>query len=390
MKIEAVDLFYLTMPEVLDIGDGSQDALLVRVRAGADEGWGECEAAPLPSIASFVCPMSHAACKPVGASVLGERLDAVADIARISRKVRDNSFDLLQTDHTLSGIEMALWDLIGRREKTPVWALLGYRESLGKRPYASVLFGDRPDDTLRGARAARAQGFSAAKFGWGPFGKGSARDDADQIHAAREGLGPDGLLMVDAGTAFGEDVDAARARMNALAEARATWFEEPFENGALSAYAALATDRRVALAGGEECHNVHQARHMIDHGGVRFIQIDTGRIGGIGPAKQVAEYAAARKITFVNHTFTSHLALAASLAPFAGLPGNEICEYPAEPKALARDLTTQRLLPDRAGLVRLSDAPGLGVTPDLKTVRQYLVEVEIKVQGKTLYQTPTL
>lgn len=65
MKIEAVDLFYLSMPEVLDIGDGSQDSLLVRVQAGDAEGWGECEASPLPSIASFVAPMSHSACKPL-------------------------------------------------------------------------------------------------------------------------------------------------------------------------------------------------------------------------------------------------------------------------------------------------------------------------------------
>ncbi|MEP7259446.1 MAG: hypothetical protein ABI687_13685 [Flavitalea sp.] len=52
MKIEAVDFFYLSMPEVLDIGDGSQDSLLVRIRAGGLEGWGECEASPFTSIAS--------------------------------------------------------------------------------------------------------------------------------------------------------------------------------------------------------------------------------------------------------------------------------------------------------------------------------------------------
>ena len=69
MKIDAVDFYYLSMPEVLDIGDGSQDALLVRVQAGEHIGWGECEAAPLVSIASFVCPMSHSACKPVRDSV---------------------------------------------------------------------------------------------------------------------------------------------------------------------------------------------------------------------------------------------------------------------------------------------------------------------------------
>lgn len=80
MRIDAVDFYYLSMPEVLDIGDGSQDLLLVRLQAGPHVGWGECEAAPLVSIASLICPMSHSACKPVIASVLGQRIDDVGDI----------------------------------------------------------------------------------------------------------------------------------------------------------------------------------------------------------------------------------------------------------------------------------------------------------------------
>ena len=75
MKIEAVDLFYLSMPVVTTEADGSQDALLVRVRSGTHEGWGECEASPLTSIASFVCPMSHGVCRPVADSVLGRPIE---------------------------------------------------------------------------------------------------------------------------------------------------------------------------------------------------------------------------------------------------------------------------------------------------------------------------
>ena len=115
MKIESVDFFYLSMPEVLDIGDGSQDALLVRLQAGNHVGWGECEAAPLVSIASLACPMSHSACKPIQDSVLGQRLDGTGDIVRIGNLVRENSLDLLQTDHTLSGIDIAMWDLLGHQ-----------------------------------------------------------------------------------------------------------------------------------------------------------------------------------------------------------------------------------------------------------------------------------
>ena len=90
MKIEAVEFFYLSMPEVTEEADGSQDALLVRVAAGGHVGWGECEAAPLPSIAAFVCPMSHGVCHPVGHSVLGRTLDKVRDHARDADALEDD------------------------------------------------------------------------------------------------------------------------------------------------------------------------------------------------------------------------------------------------------------------------------------------------------------
>jgi L-alanine-DL-glutamate epimerase-like enolase superfamily enzyme len=114
---------------------------------------------------------------------------------------------------------------------------------------------------LEGCKAARDNGFRAVKCGWGPFGRGSLADDRDQLQAVREGLGPEGTLLIDAG---------------------------------------------------QIC-----------------VQIDCGGIGGIGPAKRVADHAAPRGVTYVNHTFTSHLALSASLQPYAGLKDHVICEYPS-------------------------------------------------------------
>ncbi len=96
MIIDSVEFFYAAMPEITLEADGSQDALLVRVTADGHVGWGECEASPLTSIAAFVTPRSHGVCQPVADSVLGERLDSPADIARLSRLVERNSMDLLQ------------------------------------------------------------------------------------------------------------------------------------------------------------------------------------------------------------------------------------------------------------------------------------------------------
>jgi len=391
MQIEAVDFYYMAMPDVLDIGDGSQDLLLVRVQAGPYVGWGECEAAPLVSIASLICPMSHSACKPVQDSVLGQTLESVADIDRIGDLVRANSQDVLQANHTLSGIDIAMWDLLGRRFEEPVYKLLGYARAEPRLPYASVLFGDTADATFAKAKGIREMGYIAAKFGWGPYGRGSVAEDAAQVAAAREGLGEEGIVLVDAGTVWVHDLAAAEQRLPALREGRVTWLEEPFIAGALDEYRALAEQSGpVRIAGGEGSHNEDMARHMIDHGGVGFIQIDAGRIGGIAPAKRVADYARARGVTYVNHTFTSHLALSASLQPFAGHPARSICEYPVELKSLAWDLTVEHITPDSDGLVNVPEAPGLGMTPNLDAARRYLLDVEIAVGGKVLYRTPEL
>jgi L-alanine-DL-glutamate epimerase-like enolase superfamily enzyme len=391
MKIESIDLFYLSMPEVLDIGDGSQDALIVRVRSDdGREGFGECEASPLTTIAAMVCPLSHSACKPVQASVLGQQLNDPADVLRIGRLVRQNSFDLLQADHALSGVDMALWDLLGRKLNEPVWKLLGWDASHGKQPYASLLFGDTPQETLEKGRAMRALGYRAVKFGWGPYGWGTLAQDVEQVHAAREGIGADGILLVDAGTVFGDDVEAAAVRLPSLIECGATWFEEPFVKDAFDAHARLAARcGPVKLAGGEGSHNGYMARHMLDYAALGYVQIDAGRIGGLAVAADVARYADAKGATYVNHTFTSHLALSASLQPFAGLRDHVIAEYPVELKPLARDLTTTRLDRDANGLVYAPAAPGLGVDVDLAAVRPYLVDVEIRVRGEVVYRTPS-
>ena len=379
------------MPEVLDIGDGSQDALLVRVRAGGYEGFGECETSPLVSIASMVCPMSHSACKPVQASVLGQSLNDPADIIRIGTLVRQNSFDLLQADHTLSGVDMALWDLLGKKLGAPVWQLLGHKASHRKQPYASVLFGDTPQDTLNKGRAARELGYRAVKFGWGPFGWGAVQQDIDQVVAAREGIGADGILLIDAGTVFVDDLAAAAKRVQVLKDCDTTWFEEPFDKDAFEAHERLAElCGPVKLAGGEGSHNGHMAKHMIDYAKVGYVQIDAGRIGGLAVAKDVADYANVKGVTYVNHTFTSHLALSASLQPFAGLRDHVICEYPVELKTLARDLTDNRLDRDAEGMVHAPDAPGLGIQVNLPAIKPYLVDTEITVKGKLLYRTPSV
>ena len=392
MKIESVDLFYLRMPEVLEIGDGSQDGLVFRVRSGNFEGWGEAVASPLTSIASWIAPMSHSGCHPVIDSVLGETLDSPADIARIAQKVRAISFyGIIQSDLTFSGVEIALWDLLGKAKELPVYQLLGYKSNEPKLPYASVLFGDTPEETLKKAQSIREKGFSAIKFGWGPYGRESVAIDEAHVFAAREGIGQDAQLMIDAGAIFEEDLEAAAQRLPALAAAKVTWFEEPVAAAAISLYHKLSRmSPTVPLAGGEGAHNVFQAESLIENGGIGFIQIDTGYIGGIGASYRVAKFAESRGVQFVNHTFTSHSALAASLHPYAGLKGSPIAEYPMEPKQLCVDLNSTKILPDSNGMISVPEKPGVGIVFSTDAISKYLVDVEIVVNKKVLYRTPTV
>ena len=392
MKIESVDLFYLRMPEVLDIGDGSQDSLLCRVSAGGYVGWGEAVCSPLVGLSAWITPLSHSGCHPVIDSVLGAPLNDPSDIAKVYQSVRKNSFyGLLQSDLLISGIEIAMWDCLGRAKSEPIWRLLGYEKSYPKLPYASVLFGDTAQETKQKALTMKQAGFKAVKFGWGPFGTTTVQADSEHIFAARDGIGDDGYLMIDAGTVFKEDVEAAAARLPALHEANVYWYEEPFDGYAISSYAQLsARTPKVALAGGEGAHNAYQGKQLIDDGKVGFIQIDAGYVGGISNAYQIAQYANKKGVKYVNHTFTSQSALSSSLQSFAGLAESDISEYPMEPKLLCQELTTNRIELDKNGMISAPDKPGTGMDINLDAVKKYLVQTQIQVGGKTLYRTPSV
>ena len=115
------------------------------------------------------------------------------------------------------------------------------------------------------------------------------------------------------------------------------------------------------LAGGEGAHNVHMARHLIDYGGVGFIQIDCGRIGGIGPAKQVADYAVAKGVTYrQSHLHLAPRAVAPRCSP---MPASRIiasASIPRAPKPLALELTPNHLQPDRERRDRRARRAGPG------------------------------
>lgn len=393
MKIIAIDPFYLRMSDITTAADGTQDTLLVRIRTDEGiEGWGECDASPLVSIAVYCCPMSHGNIINIKTSLIGETINGPDDILRLSEKVLRNGLDIQQIQHAFSGAEIALWDIIGKKLGKPVYRLLAEMSNSSdtlhpKLPYASVLFGDTPEDTLHIATSLKNQGYHAAKFGWGPMGKFGEENDIALVRAARAGMGAEAQIMIDAGVVWGTDYETAYNRAEAFAEYSPTWLEEPLAPDAIDAYRSLTSNNpSVPIAAGEGSSTYRMAEDIIINGGVQFIQIDTGQIGGIMPSFQVRQLAEQRGIQYVNHTFKSHLSLAAALHVFATNPEFDLLEYPAAGSELSQRLVKDPFPVDPDGMVRVNDLPGLGVQVDTDAICSYLVPVNIHVGTETVFQ----
>ena len=384
MKIENIELFYLSMPEILDEADGSQDALVVKVEGGGFIGWGECEASPLTSIANFICPKSHSAAKPIKDSILGADLNNLNDVKKIIHNVKQNSLMIAQTPHTFSGIEVAILDLLSKKNQSPIFEMIGYKKSNQKIAYASVLFGQTPTETLKIASDMKSKNFKAVKFGWQNFGL-DLKNDQDHLIAAREGLGKDLMLMIDVGAIWGNNINKALSRVDILKEAKVTWLEEPFYSDAYFEYSELAKKSQLSLAGGESCHSVESAKNMIKFGKIKFIQIDAGIAGGILAGKEIANFAEENDIQYVNHTFTSHLQLSASMQSYAGLIKSNLAEYPMQLKPLAWDITKNHIMMDNNGYINLPSEIGHGMIINQDALSKYKIDVEIKINKKRIF-----
>src|SRR5690606_2396360 len=166
---------------------------------------------------------------------------------RVSEKLHQHMFWLGRggsLTHAISGIDIALWDLLGQATGQPVGRLLGGRYREHVQPYASLLM-DEPAPLRDRLLAVRAQGFRAFKIGWGPFGKRSAALDRAIVAAAREAVGPEARLMIDAGASdafWPNGYSWARNTAAMLADYAVEWFEEPLPPDALEDFVALRRD----------------------------------------------------------------------------------------------------------------------------------------------------
>ena len=392
MKIESIDLFYFALPDVCDIADGSQDSFIVRIRSDTGlEGYGESDSSPLVAFATFVTPASHSNIVALRESLIGQTLDGPDDVGRVFRHVHRRAMDIAQFPHAYSAADIALWDLLGKHLGRPVYELVGYDRVIPKQAYASVLFQDTPEQTKALAAQVRSRGFTAAKFGWGPMGQHGEAFDIALVRAAREGMA-DGAVMVDAGIAWGDDDKTAAQRARAFAEFDITWLEEPLNTEAVEAYGRLSAVSPVPIAGGEGCNRVREAEDMLMHGGLSFLQIDPGRVGGITPSLETLRLAKQHGAMWVNHTFKSRISLAAAMAVYAGedKPHAHWLEYCESGSPLIDALTEPSMPIDADGMVTLAATPGIGVTVTLDRATQFSRHVEINIDRKTIGASPEI
>jgi L-alanine-DL-glutamate epimerase-like enolase superfamily enzyme len=269
----------------------------------------------------------------------------------------------------MSGVEIALWDLFGKATGRPVYQLLGggFRKTF--RAYASILFGESPEETEQTARKLAGQGFLAVKFGWGPMGQSEASDIA-HVKAARRGLGDAVELMVDAGLCW--DTATAIRRARQFEPYNLTWLEEPLHPDNVEGYGRLSAQSPVRIAAGEEVCDVAEFRRLMDVGGIDVAQVDVTRVGGLSRSRRIGWDSAERHRLCVNHSYKTGINIAASLHFIAALPNTHYFEYCVETGALRQTLTKQRF-PVEAGLIGVPEGPGLGIELDEAVVERYRV-----------------
>ena len=294
---------------------------------------------------------------------------------RVSEKLHQHTFWQGRggsITHTISGIDIALWDLFGQATGQPVGRLLGGRYRSRVRPYASLLM-QEPAALAEHLLAVKAQGFTAFKIGWGPFGRTTAAKDEAIVKSAREAIGPDALLMVDAGASdafWPRDYKWAVRTAEMLAGYDVHWFEEPLVADAMSQYIELRRRSPVPIAGGEVLTRRQSFQPWLEGGAFDTVQPDVTKVGGISEERRIAWMAQDHGIRFIPHGWNTAIGLAADLQLASAFPGTDLVEYlTGSPFIDAIVVGGWRL--DGDGLLPIPDAPGLGVRLDPDEVAKY-------------------
>src|SRR5215210_6756739 len=287
----------------------------------------------------------------------------------------------------ISGIDIALWDIIGQSTRTPLYRLLGgYRDTL--QVYASAGFyardkGERELAEEVGGYAER--GFRCVKIKVGrqpeallnPLVEMPASDyatvtfeeDVARVRAARKAIGPRVKLAIDANNAWTPSL--ALKFMREVEDQDIYWLEEPVATEDLDGSAMLAHQLTTPVAGYETETGLPGFRELIVRHAVDIVQPDVIWSGGITECRKIAAVAQAYGLPVIPHVFSSAVSSIANMHFIAAIPNGSWLEFDQNPNALRSELFETPLSVDAAGKVRLPERPGLGVTLNQATIDRY-------------------
>ena len=294
---------------------------------------------------------------------------------RVSEKLHQNMFWLGRggsITHTISGIDIALWDLLGKATGQPVGRLLGGRYRERVQPYASLLM-DEPAPLRDHLLRVKAQGFRAFKIGWGPFGRRNAATDEAIVHAAREAVGSESRLMVDAGGSDANWTNGYKWALNTakmLADYDVHWFEEALNPDALDDYVLLREHSPVPISGGEVLTRRQAFQPWLQARAFDIVQPDVTKVGGISEERRIAWMAQENGVQFIPHGWNTAVGLAADLHLASAFPGTDLVEY-LTGSPFIDEITLGGWQLDSDGMLAIPTTPGLGLQLDPDVVEKY-------------------
>jgi L-alanine-DL-glutamate epimerase-like enolase superfamily enzyme len=295
---------------------------------------------------------------------------------RVSEKLHQNTFWMGRggtLTHAISGIDIALWDILGKVTGQPVARLLGgtYRERV--KPYCSLLM-EEPGPMRDLVADYRARGFRAFKIGWGPFGR---RDDPklDEaiVRAAREGIGAEARLFVDAGASdahWPQGLKWAMRTADMLKDYGVGWFEEALVPDAIDDFCHLRRTSPVPIAGGEVLTRRQSFIPFLTRGAFDIVQPDATKVGGLSEQRRIAWMAQDFGVKYVGHGWNTALGVAADLQLAAALPNVDLVEFIGGSPYVDGILADPFVL-DAEGYLPIPQVPGLGVAIDRDKLARY-------------------
>lgn len=294
---------------------------------------------------------------------------------RVSEKLRQSMFWLGRggsVEHAISGIDIALWDLLGKAVGQPVSRLLGgcYRDRI--KPYASMLFEDPP--LLREKLHEQLErGFKAIKLGWRPFGRVSRQYDEVLVRTARETVGDEVEIMVDAGGSeqfWPHGLNWARETAKMLGEYNVTWFEEALQPDDVDGFAELRASSPVLIATGEVLTRRQSFQPFITRRALDIIQPDVTKCGGLSEARKLGWMAYDHGVMLVPHGWNTGVGVAADLALVAALPVARWVEFQTGVPYI-EEIISPRFELDADGMLRIPTGPGLGIELNQDAIARY-------------------